>query len=260
MGIDLTGQRFGRLIVASRNPISASSGHIRWNCICDCGNKVTVNGTNLVSGNTNSCGCLRIEIHTVHGMSHYPEYKIWEGMIQRCTNLNFHQYDDYGGRGITVCDRWLSSFASFIVDVGRRPGPEYTLDREDNNKGYDFGNCRWATRKEQVCNRRNNVFYEYKGRKYLLHQLAELPEVKANNISFYVLRGRIRNSGWPVEKAISEPVQDKSPPTYTYNGITKTIKEWSIEYNVGYDNLYSRLNQLKWDFERATETPYSSPK
>jgi hypothetical protein len=83
----------------------------------------------------------------------------------------------------------------------------------------------------------------------------DLPEVKANKIGINTLKARIRNSGWTVEEAINKPVHDKSPPTYTYNGITKTIKQWSIDYDVNYDNLYSRLIQLKWDFNKAVSEP-----
>jgi hypothetical protein len=250
---NLLGQVFGKLTVISENPIRGLAGHVMWNCQCECGNTITKPSANLVNGHTQSCGCLRREIHTTHGMSHYPEYHIWEGIIQRCTNPNFKQYEDYGGRGITVCEEWLNSFETFYRDVGSRPSPELTLDRDDNDKGYEPGNCFWRTRGHQVNNRRNNVFYEYAGQKYQINQLAELPEVKNNGIGLNTLKARIRNSGWDVEDAINIPLT-RVPKTYTYNGITKTISEWSKEYNINYDTLYSRLIQLNWSFETAVKT------
>lgn len=156
---DLLGHRFGRLIVIRENGSVRRNGAIVgvcWECQCECGNIVTVAADSLQRGNTQSCGCLRLERlkakTTVHGQSGTPEYYSWGGMIQRCTNPNNPQYSNYGGRGIKVCKRWLK-FENFFKDMGKRPDG-LTLERKDTNGNYDLPNCKWATLTEQNRNQR----------------------------------------------------------------------------------------------------------
>jgi hypothetical protein len=153
--IDLTGQRFCRLVVQclSARPTGARS----WVCRCDCGQEVVVRGDALRRQNTRSCGCLRNELEgpIQPPVSETAEYAVWCAMIQRCENVNNPKYQDYGGRGIRVCRRWRRSFSHFIEDMGFRPDFAYSIDRIDNNKGYYLVNCRWATRSEQQRNKRN---------------------------------------------------------------------------------------------------------
>jgi hypothetical protein len=259
MTLKLTGKIFGRLVVDSENPIRTLSGIIQWNCTCECGSKTIVTGSNLVRNHTKSCGCLSkdavISRNTTHGLSDSPEYGIWQAMIKRCTKPNDPAYSDYGGRGITVTDRWLNSFEAFYEDMGPRPSPDHSIDREENDKGYYKENCRWVTRIEQANNTRRNVFYEYKGNKYTIPQLAELPEVKDSKIGINTLRSRIRKSKYTVEQSISFPIKPMSVQTHTYNEITKTISEWAKEYRLEYGKLYARLVLYKWDFEKAISTP-----
>lgn len=144
--IDLTGQKFGRWTVlgeAGRN----KHNQFMWNCVCDCGNIKVVYGGDLRNGGSKSCGCL-----FKHGMHGTPTYRTWGMMLQRCNNPNFPAYENYGGREITVCERWLK-FENFLTDMGERPDG-FMIERINNNKGYFPKNCCWTTRIEQNRNQR----------------------------------------------------------------------------------------------------------
>lgn len=161
--VDLTNHKFGRLTVIERKE-NTKHGASTWLCKCNCGQKTIVRASHLKCGVTQSCGCLNhektakklIEISTTHGKSRTNEYRIWSGMIHRCSNPSCKSYPDYGGRNIKVCARWAASFESFYLDMGQRPSKDYSLDRMNNDLGYSPDNCRWATRKEQANNTRRN--------------------------------------------------------------------------------------------------------
>lgn len=157
--IDLTNSRFGRLIVLSFGG-QTRYRNAKWNCLCECGTSIVVSSGNLRNGNTKSCGCLQrdrvIEISTTHGKCYSSVYHTWVSMKQRCFDSAVHHYKYYGGRGITVCDRWLNSFENFYADMGDKPSPDHSIDRKNNYGNYEPSNCRWATATDQMHNRRVN--------------------------------------------------------------------------------------------------------
>ena len=173
--IDLTGKRFGRLTVKGRNPKNTRFKHPRWDCICDCGNVAVIQGEKLRNGETKSCGCLQREIaimaNTIHGNACRgklsTEYSSWNALKNRCLNMNAEKWPNYGGRGIKICDRWIDSFENFLYDMGKRPEGCSSIDRKDNDGGYEPGNCRWATYKQQAGNTSKNVWIEHGGKRMI---------------------------------------------------------------------------------------------
>jgi hypothetical protein len=154
--IDITGQRFDKLVVTEFAGYSNSNGHARWQCHCDCGKTTIVYAKYLLIGDTSSCGCKTLKHgYGSNGKEHYL-YRTWARMRERCNNPAHKFFKYYGGRGINVCDRW-NDFAIFLADIltsiGERP-PGHTLDRIDNDDNYNPGNVRWATPKQQAQNRR----------------------------------------------------------------------------------------------------------
>lgn len=165
--LDIAGQRFGRLVALDEAERSGNGKRL-WSCKCDCGNTVAVSTESLRSGNTKSCGCIKKELlvarnraAATHDMTDSPEWNSWCSMKARCLNKNSKSYEDYGGRGIKVCDRWLD-FINFYNDMGERPSGT-SLDRIDVNGDYEPSNCRWATPTEQASNMRNNRLIEFDG-------------------------------------------------------------------------------------------------
>lgn len=207
MAKDLLGQQFDRLYVEKRSELKSREGRAMWVCSCSCGNRVLVDTKSLTTRTTRSCGCYSREVHsqifTKHGASKSKLYFVWSDMKSRCSDTNALPYQDYGGRGIKVCEEWVASFESFqrwALDNGYKQG--LTLDRINVNDGYTPENCRWVTMKTQCNNKRNNRFISYKGE---THTVSEWSEV--TGISKAVLRYRL-NAGWSVKDALSvQPIR-----------------------------------------------------
>ncbi len=205
--IDLTNQRFGKLLVLEEK--GRKYGEVAWLCQCDCGKKSVATSANLRRGNSRSCGCGRAgngrgaRFKPTHGMTGSPEYEAWHAMIRRCENPRAIGWKNYGGRGVKVCDRWRHSSKDFLEDMGRRPSPSHSLDRIDSNGNYTPENCRWATLKEQHRNRRDNAYVNYKGETRCVSEWAETVGMNPE-----LLRDRLRY-GWTMERAWNEPVRNK---------------------------------------------------
>lgn len=203
---DVSGQVFGRL-TATADSESRARRRIYWRCLCECGNEKWVLVDALKAGCTRSCGCLNDEVRriTKHGGTvggvHTPEYASWHSMIQRCTNPNNRRWNRYGGRGITVCQRWLDSFAAFFEDMGPRP-VDMSLERKHNDRGYNPENCEWALRSKQARNTSRNRFFTHDGVTLCLDDW-----VARTGIAHATLHHRL--SIWPVEKALTEPVRGR---------------------------------------------------
>ena len=198
----LTGRRFGRLVVQAVSLAKYSLAH----CVCDCGQSATVLCQNLRNGGTQSCGCLQMELVSVRSSRHRHTakmngrtskcYMAWRSMKKRCHSPRSKNYRLYGGRGISVCDQWRDSFERFLADMGEPPSPAHSLDRIDNDGNYEPSNCRWATAKQQGRNTRANRLITVNGETFPLVVWSERTGVKYTTIYQRLARG------WPQAQAI----------------------------------------------------------
>ena len=186
---NVNGMKFGKLTVLTETNKRSKSGCIYCMCQCDCGKKVEIIKNSLLNGNTKSCGCLikerlkKDKIHYKHGGTHTKLYNIWWKIIARCYNENDVAYKNYGGRGIKMCEQWKNDYGTFYHWANQNGYKEgLTIDRIDNNKGYEPNNCRWATMKEQSNNRRSNIKVRYNGEECTLMQLSEKTKIKYTKI------------------------------------------------------------------------------
>lgn len=217
---DLTGKRFGRLVVLKRDFSSEKKG-VRWLCKCDCGNEKIILGQTLLRGKAKSCGCYRKEcgniqkFSTKHNKSHSKIYKTWQCMKSRCYDKNDkYHYKDYGGRGISICNEWLSDFMNFYnwaITNGYKDG--LTIDRIDVNGNYEPNNCRWATKEEQANNRRKTQFITYNNETHTINEWC-----KILNLKKYVLRQRLKNYG------ITDKTFFKGRLPFSWKGRNKGVK------------------------------------
>jgi hypothetical protein len=201
---DLIGKVFGRLTVMAQ---CSTCKRKSWECRCFCGKYCTVRDDCLKDGNTQSCGCLRIERASAavrtHGRYDTPEYVCWVNMLQRCTNTKHKHYSEYGGRGITVSPSWLF-FENFYADMGNRPSKLHSLDRKDNDGPYCKDNCRWASQKQQMNNTRSVKYITYGGETRTISEWAEHLYMQVET-----LRTRLK-LGWSIQDALTTPVKSRN--------------------------------------------------
>lgn len=206
---DLTGLRFGRLSVVGY--AGRLGGAHAFGCRCDCGETLAVRGSCLTRSVTRSCGCLlgdrNREVRQTHGMSHKPEWRVWANMKKRCLNPKVRCFKNYGGRGITVCDRWVDGngrsggFECFLADMGRRPTPAHTIDRVDNDGPYAPENCRWATLNEQQEHTRRTPAITHNGKTLTPVEWARITGIPREQICRRVGRG------WTPARALTQPLR-----------------------------------------------------
>ncbi len=189
--IDITDKRFGKLTALRFD------GDGKWLCRCDCGRTTFVFTSNLTKGNSQSCGCARVETLFRHGMARTPVYRVWMSMRSRCNNPNDQAFANYGGRGIVVCERW-ADFANFIADMGVRP-KGFQIDRIDNDGNYEPGNCRWVTAKQNLNNKRTSRKVEWRGETRTLTEWAD--RLGLHQRTLFNRIGR----GWDIERALTTP-------------------------------------------------------
>lgn len=199
--IDLCeGTVFGRLTVIC---LDQSTGKRLWKCQCSCGKLISTRSHNLRSGAVKSCGCLHtdhlISMNRTHGQTDSPEHKAWENMIVRCENVRSPYFKHYGGRGISVCPQWRTSFSNFLEDMGRRPSDKHSLDRINNDGNYEPSNCRWATKKQQLRNRRGNIQVTIDG---VTKTISEWSEI--SGVGYKTLEYRVK-AGWSPQDILSKP-------------------------------------------------------
>lgn len=206
--IDLTGQKFGFLQVV-RISENVKYGHLAaWICLCECGTTKEIVGSSLRRGATKSCGCKAVrwgnQDQLKHGLTKHRLQGTWRAMKERCSNPNHIAYARYGGRGITVCDRWLK-IENFVADNDALALPGLSLDRADNDGPYSPENCRWVSRREQSRNRGNNTILTHDGMTMCMSAWAE-----RLGTSCATLVSRL-GLGWSVEDTLSRPIRPRMP-------------------------------------------------
>lgn len=198
MAYKLTGQKFGRLHVITE--AYKTRNGIMWECRCECGTVKPISGSKLVSGSTRSCGCLRIERVTTHGLSKTPTYVAWREMLSRCIYPNNRSYPNYGALGISVCARWLK-FINFHADMGDRP-LNHSIDHKRVTGNYNLDNCKWSTKSEQQRNKRNTNYLTIDGVTKPMVEWCEIYDIPCARVWH-----RIKRFGWEPLRALTEGVR-----------------------------------------------------
>lgn len=217
---DLTGRVFGKLTVLRRSQNLSRDKRPQWVCRCKCGNMLDVRDKQLrkLRNGTRSCGCLRHP--KVHGLARDPAYTSWKSMIARCHNEQAIDFEHYGGRGISVCERWRESVLNFLEDMGPRP-PGGSLDRIDPKGHYEPGNCRWATDGEQARNKQSSRYLECEGERKTLSDWS-----RQYGISKALILARLK-LGWSECEAVKRPVREHGK-----RGMSERLRTWHVWNNM----------------------------
>lgn len=226
-------------------------------CKCKCGNEKLVHGDGIRKQRIKSCGCWKSKVdarkaknmglkNLKHGLSESRIYKIWDSMLYRCNNPNDASYENYGGRGITVCEKW-HTFDGFYEDMAEGYADNLTIDRKDVNGNYEKGNCRWITRQEQAGNKTNTIYIEHKGRRMKLKDWALELGLKESTI-----KNRLRLK-MPTAEVLFPGLKHNSV-LITYKGETKTPKEWSAEVDIPEKTIKRRYFR-NWSPEKILTQP-----
>lgn len=241
--IDMAGRRFSG-VTGVRRVGTCGSRDALWEFRCDCGNLFEANGYYVRAGKVISCpDCARKRVSLSsrkHGLTNSPEYSVWTDIKSRCHNKNSTSYPRYGGRGISVCQRWRDSFETFLGDMGKRPSSDHSIDRIDNNRDYCPSNCRWATRGEQANNKRNNIYITINGDTRSMSQWAREYGVLTATASLRYKQG-LRG----------EAVFRTRVKQITFGGITDTISGWSRRTGIKQTTIAQRINSYNWPVDRA---------
>lgn len=232
------GMRFGSLVV-----IDADRKHY-WKCKCDCGKEKVIYRSSLVLGKSKSCGCMAGKKNRTHGLTKTRTFGIWMHMKARCYRKTCSDYPNWGGRGISVCDRWRNSFENFIADMGECP-EGMSIDRIDNSGNYEPGNCRWANHFQQKRNTRANVLIEFNGQSKTAGEWSEIVGIHGKTIS-----NRLR-CGWSVEDALNvKPGIGICEKLIYFNGERGSLKHHAKVSGIPYGTVFTRISR-GWSIERA---------
>lgn len=253
---NLTGSFFLRWkVIGYLGPSPTCNAVKRWLCRCQCGTLRSIAASCLKAGNHSpDCGCETKKTISPGKDTGNPLYETWRGMIRRCCAPNAANYRLYGGRGISVCKRWLDSLDAFASDMGQKPTPKHSIDRyPDNNGSYEPGNCRWATATEQGENRRNSIVITWNDTTLLLSQWSE-----RTGISVQVIGTRLRK-GWPLDKVFANEFRPfvkhfKRNVVLSFHGQNRTITEWSEITGTKRQTLLWRFHR-GWSAEQILDTP-----
>lgn len=226
--------KFGRLTF--KEAVAGLRGGARYGVfVCDCGTVKEMSIPNVALGKSTSCGCFARESigdrARTHGMSKSPEYQTWNRMWSRCTNPITSRYHRYGGRGITVCDRW-ASFENFYEDMGPRPSADHSIERDEVDGNYEPGNCRWATKKEQSRNTSTNLFVEYRGERRCVAEWCEI-----TGIPYATFIQRLRR-GIPLEQVFDTSSDGFWKKSIVVDGVSKLTTEWMRDAGIPISSFY----------------------
>lgn len=255
---DLTGRRFGRLVAlgpVERIYLKPRGTAVKWLCRCDCGKETVVFAQCLRNKNTKSCGCLneerrsaKLAAQVTHGLTDSPEFWVWNAAKRRCHSPNDKSYKNYGARGIKMCKRWRDDFGAFIEDMGRRPGPEFTLERVNNDLGYEKSNCAWKTRIAQANNTRRNK---------LLHAFGKTQTIAQWSREVGIAQGAIATRlelGWTVEQALTEASRRRPAALLEAFNEKLTYLQWAKRSGLSHQLIQYRV-RAGWKPEDAIATP-----